>query len=48
MKTQNRNSRRCDIHNIDVHRASYVKDLKNKKHSPNEKKIPSNCFNESN
>ena len=26
------NSRKCDICNIDVHRASYVKHLRSKKH----------------
>ena len=31
------NSRRCDICNIDVHRASYAKLLRSKKHLKNEK-----------
>ena len=30
-------SRRCDICNIDVHRASYAKYLRSKKHLENEK-----------
>ena len=30
------NSRKCDVCNIDVHRASYVKHLKSKKHLENE------------
>ena len=29
------NSRRCDICNVDIHRASYVKHLKSKKHLEN-------------
>ena len=31
------NSRKCDICNIDVHRASYQKHLRSKKHLENEK-----------
>ena len=31
------NSRRCNICNIDVHRASFAKHLRNKKHLENEK-----------
>ena len=27
------NSRKCDVCNIDVHRASYIKHLRSKKHS---------------
>ena len=33
------NSRRCDICNVDVHRASYIKHLRSKKHIENIKKI---------
>ena len=29
------NSRKCDICNVDVHRASFAKHLKSKKHSEN-------------
>ena len=29
------NSRRCDIFNVDVHRASYAKHLRSKKHLEN-------------
>ena len=29
------NTRKCDICNVDVHRASYVKHLKSKKHIEN-------------
>ena len=29
------NSRKCDICNVNVHRASYVKHLRSKKHSEN-------------
>ena len=29
------NSRKCDVCNVDVHRASYVKHLKSKKHREN-------------
>ena len=29
------NSRRCEICNIDIHRASYIKHLRNKKHMGN-------------
>ena len=31
------NSRKCDVCNIDVHRASYVKHLRCKKHIENER-----------
>ena len=31
------NSRKCDICKVDVHRASYVKHLRSKKHLKNEK-----------
>ena len=31
------NSRKCDVCSIDVHRASYVKHLRSKKHLENEK-----------
>ena len=31
------NSRKCDVCNIDLHRASYVKRLRSKKHLKNEK-----------
>ena len=31
------NSRKCDVCDIDVHRASYVKNLRSKEHSENEK-----------
>ena len=31
------NSRKCDVCNIDVHRASYVKHLRCRKHLENEK-----------
>ena len=44
------NSRKCDVCNIDVHRASYVKHLKSKKHLENEngeeKIIPEWLFKE--
>ena len=33
------NSRKCEICNVDVHRATYVKDLRSKKHIESEKKI---------
>ena len=32
------NSRKCDVCNIDVHRASYIKHLRSKKHIENMKK----------
>ena len=45
------NSRRCDICKIDVHRASYNKHLRSKKHLENEKQnemiIPEWLFRES-
>ena len=31
------NSRKCDISNVDVHRAFYAKDVRSKKHLENEK-----------
>ena len=44
------NSRNCEISNVDVHRASYVKHLRSKKHLDNEKqnelKIPEWLFQE--
>ena len=44
------NSRKCDICNVDVHRASYVKHLKIKKHLENMKQdemfIPERLFEE--
>ena len=44
------NSRNCEICNIDVHRASYVKHLRSRKHSENEKQyemiIPEWLFHE--
>ena len=44
------NSRNCEICNIDVHRASYVKPLRSRKHSKNEKQyemiIPEWLFQE--
>ena len=33
------NSRKCGICDIDVHRASYLKPLRSKKHVENEKKM---------
>ena len=33
------NSRKCDVCNIADHRASYVKHLRSKKHTKNEKKL---------
>ena len=32
------NSRKCNVCNIDVHRASHMKDLRSKKHLENEKR----------
>ena len=32
------NSRKCDICNVDIHRASYIKHLRSKKHLENMKK----------
>ena len=44
------NSRRCDIRNINVHRASYIKHLRSKKHIENMKQnemiIPEWLFQE--
>ena len=40
------NSRTCDVCNIDVHRASYVKRLRSKKHLENEKFIPEWLFDD--
>ena len=31
------NSRKCDVCNVDVHRVSYAKHLRSKKHSESEK-----------
>ena len=33
------NSRKCDVCNINVHRASHVKHLRSKKHLENEKQL---------
>ena len=38
--------RRCEVCNIEIHRASFAKHLKSKKHEENEKIIPTNFFNE--
>ena len=35
-------SRRCEICNINIHRASYAKHLRSKKHEENQKIVPSN------
>ena len=44
------NSSKCDVCNIDVHRASYVKHLRSRKHLENEKQnemiIPELLFQE--
>ena len=44
------NSSKCDVCNIDVHRASYVKHLRSRKHLENEKQnemiIPEMLFQE--
>ena len=44
------NSRKCDVCNIDVHRASYVKHLRSRKHLENENQnemiIPELLFQE--
>ena len=44
------NSRKCEVCNIDVHRVSYVKHLRGKKHLENEKQeeviIPEWLFQE--
>ena len=45
METRNEKSRKCDICNIDIHRASFAKHLK-KKHLETEKIIPSHFANE--
>ena len=46
------NSSKCDVCNIDVHRASYVKHLRSRKHLENEKQnemiIPELLFQEPN
>ena len=42
------NTRRCDIYNIDVHRASFVKTLRSKKHEENLEIIPIIFFYEMN
>ena len=45
------NSRKCDVCNIDVHRASYIKHLRSKKHMENIKQnemiLPEWLFQES-
>ena len=33
------NSRKCDVCNVDVHKTSYAKHLKSKKHLENEKLV---------
>ena len=44
------NSRKCDVCNVDVHRASYMKHLRSKKHLKNKKQndviIPDLLFQE--
>ena len=44
------NSRKCEVCNIDVHRASYVKHMRSKKHLENKKQdemiIPERLFKE--
>ena len=40
------NSRKCEICNVDVHRASYMKHLRSKKHLENEMIIPDWLFQE--
>ena len=40
------NSRRCEICNVDVHRASYAKHLRSKKHLDIEMIIPDRLFQE--
>ena len=44
------NSRRCEVCNVDVHRASYIKHLRSKKHMENKKQkemiIPEWLFKE--
>ena len=44
------NSRRCEVSNVDVHRASYIKQLRSKKHIENMKQngviIPETLFQE--
>ena len=44
------NSRKCDVCNVDVHRASYIKHLRSKKHienmKQNEMNIPEWFFRE--
>ena len=50
METQNINSRRCEICNADIHRASYIEHLRSKKHLENIKQnemiIPEWLFQE--
>ena len=48
MKRQTKSSRRCDICNIDAHRASFVKHLRLIQHFENEKNLLANCSNEAN
>ena len=40
------NSRKCEVCDIDVHKASYVKHLKSRKHLENEMIIPEWFFQE--
>ena len=46
MKTQNIESRKCDICNIEINRASFVKHLRSQKHAENQMIIPSKFFDE--
>ena len=39
------NSRRCEICNLDVHRASYIKHLRSKKHMENMKRAEHEIYN---
>ena len=48
METKDRNSRRREVCNIDVHRASPVKHLKTEKHLEIRRNIPTNFFIQSN
>ena len=48
METKDRNSRRRDVYNIDVHRASPGKHLKTEKHLEIRRNIPTNFFIQSN
>ena len=40
------NRRKCDLCNIEIHRASYQKHLRSKKHLDNQMIIPQNFLNE--